>query len=288
MSKGYLVIAQNSENNDYIRMAYALALSIKNTQTTVSSICLATDADIDMLDDKITAVFDHIVPIPWIDHAADSVWKIENKWKYYHMSPYDETVILDADMIFPADISHWWDILCQQDVWIANKPRTFKGEIISSTKYRNTFVANDLPNVYTAFMYFKKTTLSSELFKMIEVIFNNWEHFFYTYLDETRPLHLSGDVAYALAIKLLGIESECFGHMDLVPTFVHMKGHLQNIDEKFITDNWTNSIPTYFREDCGFKIGNYEQTLPFHYHYKEWMSDKIIGILEHAYRGTAV
>ena len=42
MSKGYLVIAQNS-NYDYVRMAYALALSITNTQRSVRRISIAVD-----------------------------------------------------------------------------------------------------------------------------------------------------------------------------------------------------------------------------------------------------
>jgi len=280
MTRGYLILAQNSVSDDYVRLAYALALSIKNSQKSVNNVCLATDVPLAKLNKKTKLVFDDIVPIPWTDHAKGSKWKIENKWKYYYMTPYDETVILDADMLFPADISHWWDILSQQEIWITDKPQTFKGEIITSTKYRNTFVANDLPNVYTAFMYFKKTELTAELFKLVQIIFENWERFFYNYLDETRPKHLSGDVAYALAIKLLGIQNECFGNLDSMPSFVHMKGHLQNINEKYITEDWTQNIPTYFREDGGFKIGNYEQILPFHYHIKEWLTDDMIATLE--------
>ena len=280
MTRGFLILAQNSKNADYVRMAYALALSIKNTQKTDNKVCLATDVPLETLNQKVKFVFDNIVPIPWIDAAANSTWKIDNKWKYYHMTPYDETIILDADMIFPADISHWWNILSRQDIWITDTPVTYKGESITSTKYRNAFVSNKLPNVYTAFMYFKKTTFTAELFSLIEIIFNNWERFFYNYLDETRPKHLSGDVAYALAIKILGIENECFGNLESFPTFVHMKGHLQNINEKFITEDWTQNIPTYFREDGGFKIGNYEQVLPFHYHIKEWLTDDMIAVLE--------
>lgn len=280
MSKGYLILAQNSKTDDYVKLAYALALSIKNSQEKVNNVCLATDVPLAKLNKKVKAVFDDIVPIPWTDQAHGAKWKIENKWKYYYMTPYDETIILDADMLFPADINHWWDILSTQEIWITDKPQTFKGEIITSTKYRNTFVSNDLPNVYTAFMYFKQTEMVAELFRLVQIIFENWERFFYNYLDETRPKHLSGDVAYALAIKLLGIQNECFGNLDSMPSFVHMKGHLQNINEKYITEDWTQNIPTYFRDDGGFKIGNYEQILPFHYHIKEWLTDDMITTLE--------
>lgn len=278
MSKGYLILAQNTRKNDYTKLAYGLALSIKNSQNTVNEVCLVTDEP--KLPEKYYDVFDHVLPVPWVDHAAMSKWKIENKWKYYHVTPFDETVILDADMVFPEDISHWWGVLAEKDIWITDKPRTFKGDIITSTKYRDAFVSNNLPNVYTAFMYFKKTNLTAELFELVEIIFNNWERFYYNFLDENRPKRLSGDVAYALAIKILGIENECFGKLDSLPSFVHMKGHLQGIDEKLIDENWTENIPTYFGNDGRFKIGNYQQTLPFHYHIKEWLTDEMIRIME--------
>ncbi len=280
MTRGYLVLAQNSTDVDYLRMAYALALSIKNSQTVINNISLVTDIDINTIDPKIKSVFDKILPIPWGNNASNSNWKIENKWKYYYITPYTETVILDADMIFPTDVSYWWDILSTQDVYITDKPQTFKGEIITSTMYRAAFVDNNLPNVYTAFMYFKKSILASELFKMVDLIFQNWTTFYKEYLTESRPTVLSGDVAYALAIKILGIEDKCFGNLLSVPSFVHMKSYLQNIDQKYITNNWPEHIPTYFKEDGSFKIANYEQVLPFHYHIKKWLTDKKISILE--------
>jgi hypothetical protein len=195
------------------------------------------------------------------------------------MTPFDETVVLDADMLFPADISHWWDILAQKEMWITDKPRTFKGEIITSTEYRPSFPSNNLPNAYTAFMYFRKTSMVHEVFKMTQLIFENWERFYYDFMDETRPKTLSGDVAYALAIKILGLENECFDTLS-IPTFVHMKSYVQNIDKKLLSEDWTKNIPTYFSDECKFKIGNYEQYYPFHYQIKEWLTNDMILKLE--------
>lgn len=278
MSRGYLILAQDTKKDSYTKLAYALALSIKNSQSIVNKVALATTSE--NIPDKYHEVFDDVIKVPWTDQAEYSKWKIENKWKYYYMTPFDETIILDADMLFPTDISHWWDTLSQKDIWITDKPRTFRGEIITSTEYRPTFVTNNLPNVYTAFMYFKKNQTSLELFKLVEIIFENWERFFYNYLDETRPKQLSGDVAYALAIKLLGIENECLGNSSLMPSFVHMKSLLQNVDKKYITEDWTKHFPTYFADDGTFRIGNYEQTLPFHYQIKSWLTNEMIETLE--------
>lgn len=278
MTRGYLILAQNAKDHNYVKFAYALALSIKGTQSTVNNVSLVTN--LSRIPKKYREVFDKILPIPWNDSAAKSDWKIENKWKYFHMTPYDETIVLDADMIFPQDISHWWDVLSQKEVWITTNPRTFKGDIIKSTYHRKTFISNNLPNIYTAFMYFKKTKMSAEMFKMTEIIFNNWERFYYNYLETDRPKFLSGDVAYAMAIKMLGIEDECTGNLESLPTFTHMRGLAQDIGEDLINAEWPMSIPTYYSDDCSFKIGNYQQTLPFHYHIKTWLTDDIIEKLE--------
>lgn len=281
MSKGYLVIAQNNKKYDYLRMAYALALSIKNTQSSVKSITLATDSD--TIPDAYRYVFDEIVEIPWGDSAKRSEWKIDNKWKYYYITPYEETIILDVDMIFTSDISYWWDILKDKDVWACSAPVTFKGHTITSDIYRQTFSSNSLPNVYTAFMYFKKSDLTSELFKMVDYIFKNWKLFYYEYLDITRPKNLSGDVAYALAIKLLGIESQCLDNIS-IPTFVHMKSQVQNLPSGVLDEDWTKSLPSYFLNDGSLIVGNYKQEYPFHYHIKEWLTDDKIKILENIYK----
>ena len=280
-NRGYLIIAQDSQNIDYHRMAYALALSIKNSQSSVNQVCLATDRDIKTLP-KTYKVFDKIVNIPWGDHAADAKWKINNKWKYYYMTPFDETVILDADMLFTSDISDWWDTLSQKNIFATSSPITYRGEVIVDNSYRKTFTNNELPNVHTAFMYFKKNETAAELFKLVETIFNNWELFFYEFLDETRPKFLSGDVAYALAMKILGIENECISNHS-VPSFVHMKSKLQNIPHEYITDDWTLHIPTSYTKDGALKVGNYQQYLPFHYQIKEWLTDDILKKLEERY-----
>lgn len=284
-NRGYICIAQNSGNLDYLNQAYALALSLKLTQSKVDKLAVCVDAETKRhVTAKHREVFDYILDIPWNDAAKNSDWKIQNKWKYYYMSPYDETVILDTDMIFPTDVSDWWDILSQKDVWATTKVRTFRGEIVNSDYYRKAFTANDLPNVYTAFMYFKKSDLAVELFKMTEIIFNNWQRFYFKYMPKNKPDWLSGDVAFALAMQILGIEHLCTQeNVDMVPTFVHMKSHIQNIQNARLSEKWTDSIPTYFQSYNNFYVGNFIQTLPFHYVEKDWLTPQMIKQMEQQY-----
>ena len=285
MSRGYICIAQNSKNVDYLQQAYALALNLKLTQSSVSNLTVCVDPSTKAkITAKHRAVFDHIVDIPWKDDAETADWKINNKWKYLYMTPYDETVILDTDMIFPTDVSYWWDILSQRDVWSTTKVRTYKGEVVTSNFYRKYFELNNLPNVYTAFFYFKKSELASELFTMVEIIFQHWQRMFYKYMPKGKPDWLSGDVAYALAMQILGIENECTReNIDAVPTFVHMKSHIQNVPDIALSESWTDVIPTYYNTYSDFKIGNFQQIYPFHYVEKDWLKQKMILQMEKDY-----
>ena len=80
-SKGYIVIAQNTGTVDYLQQAYALALNLKLTQSTVNNLTVCVDAETKKkITNKHKQVFDYIIDIPWQDDAADSQWKINNKW----------------------------------------------------------------------------------------------------------------------------------------------------------------------------------------------------------------
>ena len=78
-------------------MTYALALSLKATQQE-NAICVCVDEYTKtLITEKHEKAFDHIVDIPWgRPFEDDDNLKIHNK-RYIHMSPFDETIILDSD-----------------------------------------------------------------------------------------------------------------------------------------------------------------------------------------------
>jgi hypothetical protein len=287
-SKGYIVIAQNSGSVDYLQQAYALALNLKLTQSTISNLTVCVDEETKkQITQKHKDIFDHIIEIPWEDNARGQEWKIHNKWKYYYMTPYDETVILDTDMIFPKDISFWWDHLSERDIWACTNVLTYRNELIDDNYYRIHLKRNKMPNVYTAFFYFKKCDLSTEFFKMVQIIFDNWERFYFKYMSEGKPDWVSADVVYSLAMKILGIESLCtMDHIKELPTFIHMKSYVQNIPTSSIDEDWTKSIPTYYKNHTDFKVGNFQILYPFHYVTKDWMTKYKISKMEAEYYGS--
>ena len=198
------------------------------------------------------------------------------------MTPYEETIKLDADMLFPHDISSWWSILEHSNGVFATEVATYRGTKITSDYYRKTFTESQLPNIYTAFFYFKKNEINFELFKLAEFIFNNWERMFYEFLEpEHRPKFVSTDVVFALAAKILNYCELNQRPIEGMPTFVHMKSQLQGwANDQFMNEDWTKMIQTSYNRDCDLKVGNYLQTLPFHYHVKTFLTDRIIQQLE--------
>ena len=275
--RGFLVFAQNG-TTDYLRLAYGLALSLHATQTAVPWLSVVVTPGTP-IPDHYRAVFDEIIDVPWSDEAQNSEWKLENEWKAVHCTPYRETIKLDADMLFPADISLWWDILARQDVWMCSDVTSYRGQVVKSDRYRKTFTSNNLPNVYTAMMYFKATEPALELFSMVEIIYHNWQRFFYEFLDDTRPDHVSTDVVFALATKLLDRESE-FTFKDFpIPSFVHMKTGMQDWPAE-TSEDWMKHISATVTADLDIKIGRYRQTMPVHYHDKNFLSDDILALYE--------
>lgn len=277
--RGFLVFAQNG-TTDYLRLAYGLALSLKVTQKEVPWLSVVVTPGT-IIPDHYREVFDEVIDVPWLDEAQNSAWKLENEWKAIHCTPYRETIKLDADMLFTSDISAWWDILARQDVWMSSDVTTYRGQHVISDHYRKTFTSNSLPNVYTALMYFKASDAALELFDMVETIYHNWQKFFYEFLDDTRPDHVSTDVVFALAIKLLDREDDfTFRGMPMM-RFVHMKSRLQNWPSD-VGEDWMGHLSGTVTKDLCLKIGRYRQTLPVHYHDKKFLTDEIISHYEAA------
>jgi hypothetical protein len=118
MDRGILVIAQNLSNVNYVQQAELLAMSLKATNPD-TKISLVTNDEV-----EFENLFDKIIPIPWNDDAESSDWKIQNRWKLYHASPYNKTIVMDTDMIVLQDISEWWNFLEKYKLFFTSKVYT--------------------------------------------------------------------------------------------------------------------------------------------------------------------
>lgn len=268
MSKGHVFLAQNS-SCDYVRQAYALALSIKKFNKTHNKTCLITN---DQVPAEYKHAFDYIVPIPWTDLASKSEWKIENRWKIIHATPFKENIVYDTDMLLLNSNDHWWKYFNDKDLVFTNNVFDYRGSRVTSNFYRKAFVENNLSNVYTGCYYFKRTDTSYEFFKWLDIITLKWKEF-YSKLNSPQKF-VSLDLNSALAIKYMGIEETSCVTNSVIPSFVHMKPYVQ--DWANIPSNWTDVLPVYSNNKFDLYVGNIKQQGLFHYVEDKFLTDEII------------
>jgi hypothetical protein len=276
VSRGFLVLAQNTEDVDYVRQAYALALSIRNSQTT-TNISLVTD---DPVPEEYQPVFDNIIPIPFGNTETTTPYRAENRWKLYHATPYEETIVLDTDMLLLEDISAWWTYCSNYDIKYTNKIRNYKMEVVEDRVHRKAFVANHLTSPYSALHYFKKSQTAYEFYRVLEFVCNNWEWCWNKFAPEQYQNWLSMDLAAAIAIEITGMHEQVLD-INSPLEFVHMKTHLQNW--KINSSSWQDFVLTNFGNTLS--VSNIPQHKVFHYVEKDFLSDEIIDKLKGTLHG---
>jgi hypothetical protein len=247
MSKGFVIMAQGDV---YVKCATTLEANIKQLMPDANVTIIATDM------------------LPWGDVAPDTDWKLANDWQVYEASPYDETIKLEADMYIPRDISHWWDILGQQDFVVSTTIRNFKGEISDIRAYRRFIDDNKLPDVYNAITYFKKSDTAARFYLIVKDIFDNWEE--YKQFLQCNPQEpVSTDWAYAIACHIIGVENTT------MPGFTEMSmTHMKQFINGLPTEDWTDTL-VYECLPNLIRVNSVPQQYPFHYHIKNF-SDKIM------------
>jgi hypothetical protein len=270
VARGFVVVAQNTDTVDYVKQAYALALSIKCSQKIDKSISIITN---DIVPDAYKLVFDYIVPIPWIDEATDTKWKVENRWKIFHVTPYDETIVLDTDMLLLEDISTWWEYCTNYDLKFCSKIKNYKLDYVVDTYHRKAFTANNLSNPYFALHYFKKTELAYDFYKVLEFVSNNWEWCYTKFAPVEYQEWLSMDLAAAIAIEIMGLHEIAIDKNSPLE-FIHMK--TPNQGWMPIPSSWQDTVPYILNKKGELIVGNIKQSKLFHYVEKNFVTDKLI------------
>jgi hypothetical protein len=273
MSFGYLIVVSKHETIDYLKLAYALALSIKNTQKEgFDKVALVIDDATSVSDLKSSWVFDQVIE-----------WNQETFWDgrswMDQLTPWDYTVCLDADMLFFRDYSHWVEYFIENaELYIANTSYTYRDELVTNDYYRKAFVKNDLPNLYSFYTFFKKDSeMAAEFFTLGRYILKNPTEFSNLFLSNYKPKVVGTDEAFALSAKILDI-TDCIAYPLDFPRVAHMKGQIQNWP--WAADVFTNHVGVYLNKDAQLKIGNYQQTNIVHYVEKDLITDEVINIFE--------
>lgn len=279
VSKGFILFAQNTTSVDYITQAYALALSIKISQEHVTNVSLVTN---DPVPKKYQKVFDQIIPIPWITEANTALAG-EHRWKLFHITPYDETIVLDTDMLLLEDISVWWEYCKNYDFKFCSKIKNYKLDVVTDTYHRKVFIANKLSNPYFALHYFKKTNPTYEFYKTLEFVCNNWEWAYNKFASDEYQNWLSMDLAAAIAIEITGSHEQAIDILSPLE-FIHMKTPIQGWSP--IPSSWQDTVPYVLNGKGELVVGNIKQSKLFHYVEKNFITKRTLSKLEELANGS--
>jgi hypothetical protein len=178
----------------------------------------------------------------------------------YKLSPYRETIKLEADMLMASPINHWWTMFRHRDVVISTGCRDFYGRVSDCRFYRRVFDENQLPDVYNAITYWRRSDTAAEFFRWVRAIFEDWSTFrrLLKFSDDVP----STDVVYAMAAQIVGAEKVTMPFATY-PKIVHMKKHIVPIR----TNNWTQELVW---ETDPLRIQTVAQWGAFHYYVKDW------------------
>ena len=237
--RGYIIPAVGEV---YVKCAERLAASIKDFHP---------DADITILTAEM---------LPYGDRGGYA-----NDWQVFAASPYRETIKLEADMIAASPIDHWWTLFEKRDVVVSVGCRDTQDNPGTSRHYRKIFDNNNLPDVYNAITYWRRSETAKQFFDTVRAIFENWND--YKTLLKFPEESPTTDVVYAMAAVIVG-EDRVTLPKGYGPTIVHMKSHMIG----GVSEDWRNEF-VWENTKPGLRLDTVAQWGFVHYHQKEWVNE---------------
>jgi hypothetical protein len=155
----------------YGRYAYNLALSIKSADIKQQVAVIADEEGLRHLNPKQRMIFDYII-------EPKSEKPLVNKFFLDRLTPFEETLFVDADMIFSpmADFNEFWRSMTTVEWTMANRGKDdlVKGISDWTSKEDIAEAYGEVDNWYdlsSEWIYFKKNDLSYSIFANAEMYY---------------------------------------------------------------------------------------------------------------------
>ena len=178
----------------------------------------------------------------------------------YKLSPYRQTIKLEADMLMASPCMHWFDLVQHRDVCISTGCLDFYGNQSSTRYYRKFLDNNHLSDIYNAITYWRVSQTAHDFFTWCKRIFTNWQE--YKKLVAFPDSEPSTDFVYAMAAQIIGPEHVTMPFASF-PKIIHFKQHIL----KTHTYDWTREL---IWEADPLRINTVAQWGAVPYHKKTW------------------
>lgn len=244
MTKGVLLFARNNSQVDYVKQAYSLAFRISKYLSLPTT--LVTD-NLDYLKSAYPdyeSVFDSVITLDYTNNytlkryhdgtLAQKRLEFKNDTRplAYDLSPYDETLLLDTDIViadknFLQCFDQSKDFLIYKDAYDLAQFRNYKEfKYISDTS---------VDFYWATCIFFRKTSENKIFFDLVQHVQENWPH--YNSIFQINSNVYRNDHAFSLAIHIMnGYQSGDFaGKMPGKLFYTTDKDELVELnDDKFL------------------------------------------------------
>jgi hypothetical protein len=182
MTTGALIFARNNEQIDYVAMARWSARNIER------HLGIPTYIVTDDVPSNNTRHFTDVGTVTWYNH---------NRMDAYQLSPWDRTLVLDADYVVAGaqlkvllEIDQ--DFLAHRWAYDVTGKHNFEG--------LNYFGDNHMPMWWATVMMFRKSDHARLIFESMQMIRDNWTHYRNLYKNSTTTYRNDHALSIALGI----------------------------------------------------------------------------------------
>jgi hypothetical protein len=253
-SKGIVLFARNNSQVDYIKQAYFLAKTAKEILKLPTTIVTDSPEFLRFEFPDWKKVFDSVVSMVWKEEelAENTVlfrneyhnlkeyhdgslvskkldWKNEMRTVAYDVSPYDETLVLDTDVVICNDI--FLKCFEQKHDLLLYSNATELTDIDRGDEFKR--ISDTSVNFYWATcIFFRKTNKNKIFFDLVKHIQENWKH--YNNIFQINSPYYRNDYAFSIAIHIMnGYQTGDFAkEMPGILYFVTDRSILWEIDSK--------------------------------------------------------
>jgi len=214
MSKGILLFANNNSKINYIKQAEFCASRIKEYMNL--PVAIATD-DIAYAK-SLNFVFKYYIEIDkpkylqnkfFYNGVYSSValqWSNQSRSSAYHITPFDETIVMDTDYIVSNDVllnafNMNQDIMMYKNICDVGLDR--------NNQEFNYISETSIPMWWATVFYFKKTQKNELFFNLVDHIKEEWNYYRLYYQISNR--NYRNDFAFSIAAHILsGLNEQTF------------------------------------------------------------------------------
>lgn len=186
MTTGALIFAFNNKQTDYVAMARWSAKNIERHLGIPTRII--TNEDVDTVGTN-TRHFS--------DYDTNVTWHNESRSDAYSLTPWDCTLVLDADYVVASNqlkvlLSADQDFLSHRYAYDVTGLNDFGG--------LNYFGNNRMPMWWATVMMFRKSNQARYIFEMMQMIRDNWTHYRRIYKNSAATFRNDHALSIALGV----------------------------------------------------------------------------------------